>query len=189
MHAAADTLEVLHVGGATRVARAKQRMEVIAARQEAVAKQRRAMLKQQIKKGVKKLFGTCRLPNQIADDIKAGSQKSITHVNEQTNVVELQMTNDASEPPSPLANSLLVPSSTIRTRDQMQQQAMNNELFVGKALYDYTGGKRQYELTFKKDTMLVVTLEGKLGWLWGHYQADPAVDGWFPQAWVEAVDQ
>jgi len=149
-------------------------------------------LKHKIKKGIKKLFRTCRRPNQIVD-VKVGSEATNANANLQLDVVEMKLQGDSpgskptSEPPNP--DSLLVSSSTIRTRDQMQQQAKNNELFVGKALYDYTGGKRQYELTFKKDTMLVVTYEGKLGWLWGHYQAEPALDGWFPQMWVESVEQ
>ena len=75
--------------------------------------------------------------------------------------------------------------ATIGDREEVRLQAMNNELFVAKALFDYMGGQRQYELTFRKGTVLVVTLEGKGGWLWGHYEANPALDGWFPETWVE----
>jgi len=55
------------------------------------------------------------------------------------------------------------------------------------AMFDYTGGYRQdQELVFKKDS-IVVSTNTQEGWLFGHIQGEPAMEGWFPSNYVKPL--
>jgi len=55
-----------------------------------------------------------------------------------------------------------------------------------KALFDYPGGYRSNELTFHRGTSLIITKE-KEGWLYGCYELEPSLTGWFPKSYVKII--
>lgn len=59
---------------------------------------------------------------------------------------------------------------------------------VCKALFDYPGGYRKHELTFHRGTNLIITKE-KDGWVYGHYELEPSLVGWFPNSYVTIVSE
>jgi len=57
---------------------------------------------------------------------------------------------------------------------------------VAKALFDYPGGYRSNELTFHRGTSLIITKE-KEGWVYGYYELEPSLTGWFPKSYVKII--
>eukprot|EP01084_Bolivina_argentea_P032071 59329_1 len=57
---------------------------------------------------------------------------------------------------------------------------------VAKALFDYPGGYRSNELTFYRGTSLIITKE-KEGWVYGYYELEPSLTGWFPKSYVKII--
>merc|ERR1712204_81879 len=55
-----------------------------------------------------------------------------------------------------------------------------------KALFDYPGGYRRNELTFHRGTSLIITKE-KEGWVYGCYELEPSLTGWFPKSYVKII--
>ena len=55
-----------------------------------------------------------------------------------------------------------------------------------KALFDYPGGYRSNELTFHRGTSLIITKE-KEGWVYGCYELEPSLTGWFPKSYVKII--
>ncbi len=56
------------------------------------------------------------------------------------------------------------------------------------ALHDFAGGYRPYELTFYKGWKLIITMEAENGWVWGHYESEPTLDGWFPISFINIIE-
>ena len=65
-------------------------------------------------------------------------------------------------------------------------KANEPERKVAKALFDYPGGYRSNELTFHRGTSLIITKE-KEGWVYGHYELEPSLTGWFPKSYVKII--
>lgn len=65
-------------------------------------------------------------------------------------------------------------------------KANEPERKVAKALFDYPGGYRGNELTFHRGTSLIITKE-KEGWVYGHYELEPSLTGWFPKSYVKII--
>eukprot|EP00486_Rosalina_sp_Unknown_P009695 CAMPEP_0201592848 /NCGR_PEP_ID=MMETSP0190_2-20130828/190622_1 /ASSEMBLY_ACC=CAM_ASM_000263 /TAXON_ID=37353 /ORGANISM="Rosalina sp." /LENGTH=531 /DNA_ID=CAMNT_0048051791 /DNA_START=1394 /DNA_END=2989 /DNA_ORIENTATION=- len=68
----------------------------------------------------------------------------------------------------------------------IQKQGQEQEKKVAKALFDYPGGYRSNELTFHRGTSLIITKE-KEGWVYGYYELEPSLTGWFPKSYVKII--
>ena len=66
------------------------------------------------------------------------------------------------------------------------QEKTDPDKKVAKALFDYPGGYRSNELTFHRGTSLIITKE-KEGWVYGHYELEPSLTGWFPKSYCQII--
>merc|ERR1712083_914388 len=80
-------------------------------------------------------------------------------------------------------------SRGLQSIRRMRLSIAVDKRYIGKSLFAFTGGYRAYELTFHPGTRLVITVdeEQNQGWVFGHYESAPDLDGWFPKSYIEVI--
>jgi len=99
-----------------------------------------------------------------------------------------EVTNAKAEENTDWNEQTMAANPAEETMSDPNEQTMNAEVQVeykiATALFDYPGGYRPDELTFRKDSFLVVVHDSNDGWLYGYMQEDIINKGWFPSNYV-----
>jgi len=75
-------------------------------------------------------------------------------------------------------------SSNVNEPAMSPSPSPMHDVTYATASFEYSGGYRPDELTFKKDTILAVIHDPNDGWLFGYVQGHETNQGWFPANYV-----